>query len=366
MNTTHSTSELRWPEIYSLAALSAAVAISWIAYHEYQPHLLEKFNFRDLAVFLIIAKGVVLVLIPPLAGLVADMIIKRSGKFFLIFSVGIGATAMVFMVVASILAAGPLNQIKAFLPYMIVLWLVTMNIFVSPAISMINSFAPTKKLPVVMGFLFLVTELIYALEPLVVELVQFFGDTLTFVVGGVLIAGTGYLFQRVSSDEVATRQTQMGDQAMGAATPTSYLAIIMVGILLGVGKAFLVEYVPEKVASSFSASALVGGYLSFGLLGFAAILAFAVSGYVSRIGFSKVLPYGLLGIVISLAALLMSPSLGLFAAAGVFLAGAFGLVNVCALPYAISRLSVLNITLGVGIFLGASEIAGGILEYVYK
>ena len=52
--------------------------------------------------------------------------------------------------------------------------------------------------------------------------------------------------------------------------------------------------------------------------------------------------------------------------AGVFLAAAFGLVNVCALPYAISRLSILHITLGVGIFIGASEIAGGILEYIYR
>ncbi len=360
------TSELKWPEIYSLAALSAAVAVSWIAYHEYQPNLLEKFNFNDLAVFLIIAKGVVLVVVPPLAGMLADLIIKRSGKFFLVFSVGIGATAMVFMVVASILAAGPLNQIKAFLPYMIVLWLVAMNIFVSPAISMINSFAPTKKLPVVMGFLFLVTELIYALEPLVVQLVQFFGDTMTFVVGGILIAGTGYVFQRVSSAEVATRRTEMGDQGGMGVNALGYLAIILVGFLLGVGKAFLVEYVPEKLASSFSSSSLMGGYLSFGLLGFAAILAFAVSGTVSRIGFNRVLPYGLAGLVVSLAALLVAPSFSLFVVSGVLLAAAFGLVNVSALPYAISRLSLFNITLGVGIFIGASEITGGVLEYVYR
>ena len=167
-------SDLRWPEVYSLAALSAAVAISWIAYHEYQPQLLEKFNFGELAVFLVVAKGVVLVVVPPLAGWLTDVVLKRSGKSFVIFSVGIGVTAMVFMSIASII--GPLAQIKEVLPYLIVMWLVAMNIFISPAISMIDSFAPSEKLPIVVGFLFLVTELVYALEPLVVELVQFFGD----------------------------------------------------------------------------------------------------------------------------------------------------------------------------------------------
>ena len=191
--------ELKWKEVYSLAALNAAVVISWIAYHEYQPVLIEKFDFTSLKSFLLIAQAVILVTIPPLAGLLADRIMKKSGKFFTIFTIGIGVTAMVFMVVATIIGAGPLSSVKPLLPFMIIIWLVAMNLIISPANSMIEAFAPAQKLPVVMGVLFLVTELIYALEPAVVGLVHFFGDTLTFVVGGILIAGTGFLFHYVSS-----------------------------------------------------------------------------------------------------------------------------------------------------------------------
>ena len=54
-----------WSQVYSLLALNAAIVISWIAYHNYQPKVLEIFHFTELKVFLIIAQGLILVLIPP-------------------------------------------------------------------------------------------------------------------------------------------------------------------------------------------------------------------------------------------------------------------------------------------------------------
>jgi len=240
-----------------------------------------------------------------------------------------------------------------------------MNIFTSPALSMIESFAPEKKLPLVVGFLFFVTQLIYALEPLVVQLVQFFGDTLTFVVGGVLIAVSGYIFQRVSSDEVAVRRKHMLEQKSKPISLISIAKILLVGFVLGIGNAFLVEYVPFKVENSFASSSSMGGYLSFGLLGFSALLAFIVSGYVARRGFKKVLMPSIGGVLIATILLIITPSFEIFVLAGFMLAFAFGMVNVSGLPYAISKLSVRNITLGIGAFIGASYIIEGVLEYLY-
>ena len=134
---------------------------------------------------------------------------KKNGKHMIIFTVGIGATAMVFMVVATMIGTAHLVDVSGIIPFMIVIWLISMNLFISPANSMIEAFAPAKQLPIVMGVLFLVTELLYALEPVVVALVTFFGDTLTFVVGGILIGGTGFIFHRVSRDEVLQRKTDL-------------------------------------------------------------------------------------------------------------------------------------------------------------
>jgi len=366
MQNVQSTSGLKWPEVYSLGALSAAVAISWIAYHEYQPHLLEEFGFGDLVVFLIVAKGIILVSIPPLAGWLSDIILKRNGKSFIIFSVGIGITAMVFMIVASLIGAGPVSAVKPLLPFMIIFWLIAMNIFISPALSMIDSFAPTQKLPLVVGFLFLVTELVYALEPLVVELVNFFGDTLTFIVGGVLIAGTGYIFHRVSSNEVVNRRSAMMGDTVKDVSFSDYSGILAVGLVLGLGNAFLVEYVPAKISILDSGSSMFGGYLSFLLLGFSAVLAFAVSSFVSRKGFQKVLPYSIFGLLAAIILLVLAQSITFLLVAGILVAVGFSFVNVSGLPYAISKLSVRHITYGVGMFIGSSNIAQGLLEYIYS
>lgn len=357
------TNDVKWPEIFSLGGLSAAIAISWIAYHEYQPVLLKDFDFHHLSDFLIITKAIVLVVTPALAGLLADHFLSKKGKYFIIFTVGIGATAMIFMIVASIIGAGPSSGIEPFLPYMIVFWLISMNLFISPAYSMIESFAPMKKLPIVMGFLFMVTELIYALEPLVVELVLFFGDTLTFIVGGILISGTGYWFHRASANRVIDRRKNLDVASGNSASVSAYLAIIIVGLVLGMGKAMLVEYFPESLHVRFPELGQNGDYVAFGLMGLAAVIAFLISKYVVQMGVEKVLPVSFILMVIGCVIFMISSNLALAILGGVIIAVAFSVINVSGLPFAIRQLSFKHITYGVGVYIGASEVFSGILEY---
>lgn len=358
--------DIKWPEIFSLGALNVSVVISWIAYHEYQPILLENFSFDHLADFLIVTKAIVLVLIPALAGLLADYLLGKNGKFFTLFTVGIGATAMIFMIVASIIGAGPAGALKPFLPYMIILWLVSMNLFISPAYSMIEAFAPAQKLPIVMGFLFLVTELIYALEPLVVGLVQFFGDTLTFIVGGVLISASGYFFHKISSDEVISRKKEMLAAKAKPQSFESYIAILVVGLALGIGKAFLVEYIPASFESNFPDLGNTGSYVSFALLGMSAILAFAISKKVAVWETQKVLIASLVIMSVGVLVLLFSSSVSVSIAGGIITAIGFSVLNISGLPFAINQLSVKHITYGVGIYIGASEVCAGFFEYYFR
>lgn len=363
---TTKTDVLKWKEIYSLAGLNAAVVISWIAYHEYQPILMEKIGITHLVDFLIIAKAIVLVLIPPFAGLLSDYILRKNGKFLIIFTVGIGATAMVFMVVASLIGTHHIMDVKTILPFMIVIWLISMNLFVSPANSMIEAFAPPKKLPIVIGFLFLVTELLYALEPVIVGLVSFFGDTLTFVVGGILIAGTGYLFHRVSSDEVIQRKKELlANDRVKKQSIASYVAILVVGLFLGLGKAFLVEFLPEHFAFKFPAIGEYGDYISFGILGVCAISGFLISKKVSESNLRKVIATSFVVLAIGVLAIIFSTNYMLTIFAALIIGAGFTLINISGLPFAIQNLSVRHVTYGVGIYIGASEVITGLFEYLY-
>lgn len=363
---TQKTDVLKWKEVYSLAALNAAVVISWIAYHEYQPILMQKIGITHLVDFLIIAKAIVLVFIPPFAGLLSDYILRKNGKYLIIFTVGIGATAMVFMVVATLIGTHHIMDVKTILPFMIVLWLISMNLFVSPANSMIEAFAPPKKLPIVMGFLFLVTELLYALEPVVVGLVSFFGDTLTFIVGGILIAGSGYLFHRVSSDEVIQRKQELMENDRVQSQPfISYVAILVIGLFLGVGKAFLIEFLPEHFAFKYPSIGEYGDYISFGILGICAVAGFLISKKISESSLRKVIASSFVILAIGVLLMLIASNPYLTVAAALIIGAGFTMINISGLPFAIQNLSVRYVTYGVGVYIGASEILTGLFEYIY-
>lgn len=364
---TQKTGTTKWKEIYSLAALNAAVVISWIAYHEYQPVLMEKMQITHLIDFLIIAKILVLIIIPPFAGWLSDHILKTNGKYLIVFTVGIGATAMIFMVVATLISAHHLMDIKAVLPFMIVLWLISMNLFVSPANSMIEAFAPAQKLPIVMGFLFLITELLYALEPVIVGLVSFFGDTLTFVVGGLLIGSSGYLFHRVSSDEVLQRKKELlQDKNQKPQSFKSYLAILVIGLNLGLGKAFLIEFLPEYFGTRFPEYASYGGYISFAFLGLAAVMGFSISGWVSRHDLGKIIVQNYLFLFVGILIMIFAGAPWVMIVGSLIITIAFCFINISGLPYAIQNLNVRHITYGIGIYIGASEVATGLMEYFYR
>lgn len=233
---------------------------------------------------------------------------------------------------------------------------------------MIEAFAPAKKLPIVMGFLFLVTELVYAIEPVVVALVTYFGDTLTFVVGGVLIAGSGIIFHRVSSDEVLQRKSDLmnADRVPGRQRFISYASIVMVGLFLGIGKAFLIEFLPDHVANSFPKYAEYGEYLSFAILGFCAITGFLVSRAIARMKLWKVISWSFVILLVGVFILLFSPSFEVLLAGTIIIAVAFTLINISGLPFAIQNLSVRHVTYGVGIYIGASEVLTGLFEYMFR
>lgn len=372
MNITAQLSErqFKWTEVWSLAGLNAAIVISWIAYHQYQPKLLNEFGLSSLSDLLVVSKALVLVLIPPVAGLIADRVLRKGGKYFTVFTMGIGITAMIFMIVATIIQIGPDSAIAGFLPIMVVLWLIAMNIFHSPANSMIEMFAPAHKLPMIMGILIMVTELFYALEPVVVFIVDFLGDTLTFVTGGVLIGVTGWLFNKVTSDEVIQRKEEtLAEQTSQSTRNSAFLGVIVAGLIVGFGHAFIAAYVPLRINFEYI-NLIPGGwkgeYISSIFLAISALLAFPLSIIVCRVKTRNSLLLSLAGIIIGVVLMLISLKLSTLLIGASILAISFSLASVSGLPFVIRNLSLKHLTLGVGIYFGATEIFDGVFDLMYN
>src|SRR5688572_16249349 len=122
-------SQIQWKQLWSLAALYASIIIGWIAYQNYQPKLLVQFQFTDFAFFLAVSQAIILVITPPVAGLLGDRFRFEKGHRIPVISSGISFAAMVFMAVAFTLFTSPGEDFRWIIPVLIVLWLVAMSIF---------------------------------------------------------------------------------------------------------------------------------------------------------------------------------------------------------------------------------------------
>ena len=353
--------EINWAQIWSLAGLNAAVVISWIAYHNYLPAVVGKFKFYDLAYFITVTQAIILVIIPPVAGLIGDYMIKKSGKRFIVFTVGTGVTAMVFMAVAGLVNLDPLSSMKWVLPIMIIIWLISMNIFHSPANSMLDLFAPTSGLPIVMAIITMTSEVLYGLEPIVVIIVNFLGPTLTFVTGGVLLIVTGTLFLKTTK----SLDTGTNHESATEERSNNYFAILAVGITFGLVTAFIFKFFPEILSvklKEYDSQVFGGNHFSAVILIMAALLAIPASKLVEQLGLAQALMFGIVASSITIIIIVFSDNQSMVMFACVVLAFAYSIVSVSAFPFTLRSLSPKNLTFGAGLFFGSLELATGVFD----
>jgi hypothetical protein len=307
----------------------------------------------------------ILVLIPPVAGIIGDRVINAGGNRFVVFTVGISVTAMVFMCVAFTVGTSSTVNLTSALPFMIVIWLISMNIFHSPANSMLEMFAPAKSLPSAMALMVLTTELLYALEPLIVGFVDFIGPVLTFALGGVLLIITGYAFRKTTRDLSLTRSYEEAKTS-----ESNYRAVLGAGLALGLAAALIKNYIPDRIDAALQdlgdPSTITGARAASFALAIAALAAWPFSKLVDRVGTGKSLGYGLLGVFFFLALASLVGNAYLIVAMLFLSAPLFSLASVAAFPYALGKLSVKNVTLGAGIFFGSVELADGVLSILQR
>lgn len=348
-----------WNQIYGLMGLNAAIVISWIAYHNYQPKVLELFHFTELSFFLVVAQSVILVFIPVFAGWVGDIMIKKNGNSLVVFTVGISVTAMVFMCVAFVVGSTNMVDLTKALPIMIVIWLISMNIFHSPANSMLELFAPAKKLPAAMAMMVLTTDLLYAFEPVVVNIVDSMGPVVTFASGGLLLIVTGYFFKQTTRDVNFSRASEESK-----ASKSNFVPVLVVGIGFGLIYAIVKNHMPLWLLakSDVTLPTYTQGLFVSMVLIIAAMAAWPLSFQVDKIGLKRSVTIGLLGASASLMLVYFIPMayLALVCAmiTGVFLS----LASVAAFPFALQNLSVKSVTIGSGLFFGSFELAEGIMS----
>ncbi len=360
---------IQWKQLWSLAALYGSVVIGWIAYQRYQPKLLVQFEFTDFAFLLMVVQGVILVVTPPIAGRLGDKYRLERGNRLPIISAGISFAAMIFMAVAFTLLTNPGEVFKWVLPVLIVLWLIAMSIFTSPALSTIESFVPIEKLPRAMAILTIVGNLLYALEPIIVDIIDFIGAAGTFITGGVVVFISGYALRKNSLSAILkTDAIQNKPQASFTfdAQRSKFGFVILMGIALGAGTTCLFNIFPAvmdvKLASVLQGNN--GSIISVGILIISALLSLPFSSLVSSYGLVRSFWVSFILMLVSIAGIIWFTSpLPVLLMIAIF-AIAFTALSVSSLPLAISKANYYQKVFCVGIFFAGMELVEAITDVI--
>jgi MFS family permease len=362
----HQSDAIHWKQLWSLASLYASIIIGWIAYQNYQPKLLIQFGFTDFAFFLAVSQAIILVVTPPIAGKMGDRFRFEKGHRLPVISSGISFAAMVFMAVAFTLFSNPGEIFKWALPVMIVLWLVAMSIFTSPALSTVELFTPVDKLPKAMALLTIVANLVYAVEPVIVDIIDYLGAPVTFIAGGVVTLASGYamkknslgLFKQTGNKEVAP------DKNKSKTTFSSYAFIFMLGIILGIGTTVMFNIFPDVLSTKlFPILADTNGkHILVGILLLSAILSWPISTYINKYSMDNVFWTSAALMALSIGGILLFDiAWVVFALVALFTVMITSL-SVSSLPLAINRAGFYEKVLCVGIFFSGVALPEGIFE----
>jgi MFS family permease len=349
---------IAWPQVGSLIAINASLIISWIAYHNYQPILLERFAFSHYESFLGWVKLIVLAIIPPLAGYLADKIGKGNAQHIPLLTAGVSFTAMIFFVVGLMITPNQVLPFGFLLPLMMVLWLIAMNVFYAPALAALDQLVSREQMGIAVAVYALVADLLYGLEPIIIGLVNFFGAAPTFFIGGLLVLGSGLFFQK-SFGKVKMDITSVQ-------TRSNFGYVLLVGLCLGLVSGYIINRLGDLVPTGWSVGSVsVDGELWVSkIFILAALLALPAAKWVKgknqvRLFFQCFTFSMLLLLVVGF----LPFSGAIFTS--ILLSVCLAVLSVTSLPIAFSKLDPAHMAFGMGVFICGLELPDSLMEIFY-
>jgi hypothetical protein len=278
--------------------------------------------------------------------------------------------AMVFMAVAFTLLTNPGEIFKWILPVLIVFWLISMSIFTSPALSTMELFTPADKLPRAMAIITIVANLIYSLEPVIVEIIDYIGAPLTFISGGVVVFISGLalkrnslgLFKSTGNKESVQHQPKFVLDVQ----KSTYGFIFFMGIALGLGTTVMFNLFPDlyKVQLSTILNRASPKLVIVSILVLSAILSLPLSSVVNRYGMIRLFWASFAVLMLSMGSMFLVSGVNLVIAMTVIFSIAFTILSVSSLPLAMSRSNYYEKVFCVGIFFSGVALPDGILNAI--
>lgn len=354
---------IQWKQLWSLSALYGSIVVGWIAYQNYQPKLLEKFNFTDFTFPLQVIQGLILIVTPPIAGILGDRFRLQRGHRLPIITLGISFASMVFMAVAFTLFTNPGEIFKWVLPVLIILWLIAMSIFTSPALSTLELFSPSDRLTRTMAVLTIVANLLYSLEPVIVDIIDFIGAPLTFMSGGLIVFASGYALRK-NSMNLFQSENDLQAVKKESVEKSDFGFIFLTGVCLGLATSLLFNVFPKIFSEKLSplVAGVNGKLVVVAILVFSALLSLPLSDLVNQRGLKYSFWRSVAGIVLSMAAIIFLSSPIVVLLMAVVFGVTFTALSVSSLPLAIQLSRFDQKVFCVGIFFSGVALPDALVQ----
>ncbi|WP_096587385.1 MFS transporter [Calothrix sp. NIES-2098] len=342
-----------WRQVWGLAALEAGIIFSWMAYSFYQPKILQKLEFVELAGWLGIMQGLLATVIEPFIGQFSDRIQQRFGNRLPMISVGVTLAGTIFVIVSLLVEQNLTGGIRWLVPALMTMWVIAIIIFRAPAIALLTQFVPVTELPQANAVLVFVFAFIGAIAPVLNIFIKNIGASMTFLLGAIALIMGGYILRSLTPFHTL-KPYPLNDE-IPANTPTLLLILIfVVGLGTGLEINLLMSLFPQELQLQFPGIRLE--FITSGILIVAAIASMILGEWTAQIGANKAMLLGL-GTMTGLMGLALLNDIDSFVVGFIVAFGvSFGFIFVSMIPFCLGKVLYHQAGLATGLYF--SGIAG--------
>ncbi|AFY31419.1 MFS transporter [Calothrix sp. PCC 7507] len=363
VNSFSSRPEILWRQVWGLATLLAAIIFSWMAYGLFQPKILQKLEFSELAGSLGIIQGLLSIVIEPVVGGLSDRIQHYLGNRLPLISVGVTLAGLIFVAVSLLVEQNLQGAVRWVVPVLMTAWVVAMIIFRGPAIALLMQFAPVTELPQANAILVFVFGLVGAIGPILDILLNKIGASMTFLLGAIALIMGAYILRSSTPNHSFNPSTI--NQDIPATTPPILLILIFcVGFGAGLEVNLLMSIFPLELQTQLPSIKLE--FITSGIFLVSAIASIPLGEWTAQLGANKAITLGL-GTMTGLMGLALLNDNDILVVAFILAFGiSFSLVFVSMIPFALSKVPPNQAGLSTGLYFGGSAGATALVPILIK
>ncbi len=302
------TSSILWLQVWGLAAVQGAISLMWLLYRLYLPQLLVQFGLAPgLERWLFVLEDGIAMVMEPVMGGLSDRAQHWLGTRFPLISMGVIASASLFVGIPAIVLLGQPSQLwQTVLLIVVVAWALAMAAFRSPVLCLLGMYATKPSLPQAASVLTVVGGLVGALRPLASGFLLGLGPALTFTIGSIVLLGSTAALRAAQPPAQTTSQQQNLPPAFSSALPWRTLAMLFTA---GLGAAWGIRLLMGEIFPRLFKIGIPGVKVPL-LMGIVAIaigiLAIPLGWLASRLGNQCLMLVSLMVLVLTLGSILLN------------------------------------------------------------